>query len=56
MELALEYRKEVAGVRIEDNVVVRKDHGELRTTVPRSVKQIEACMRGEEWEHIPEEN
>ena len=48
VELALEYRKEVAGVRIEDNVVVRKDSFELLTKVPRGVKQIEACMRGEE--------
>ena len=55
VELALEYRKEVAGVRIEDNVVVRKDSFELLTKVPRGVKQIEACMRGEEWEHIKEE-
>ena len=55
LELALEYREEVAGVRIEDNVVVRKDNAELLTKVPRGVKQIEACMRGEEWEHIKEE-
>jgi len=55
VDLAFEYRKEVAGVWIEDGVIVTKDGIDNLTQVPRSIVQIEACMRGEEWEHLPAE-
>ena len=54
VELAMEYAKEVAGVRIEDDVVVTADGIRNITTVPRTVEQIEACMRGEDWTTLPD--
>ena len=55
IDLAFKYREEVAGIRIEDCVMVTKDGIENLTKVPRSIVQIEACMRGEDWEHLPSE-
>ena len=54
IDKAMEYRKEVAGVRIEDNVVVTADGCRNLTQVPRTIEQIEACMRKEDWAQLPE--
>ena len=54
VELAKEYRAEVSGVRIEDCVIVTEDGVENMTKVPRTVDQIEACMRGEDWTKYPD--
>jgi len=35
--------------------MVTKEGIENLTKVPRSIIQIEACMRGESWEHLPNE-
>lgn len=51
IEKIKEYQKEIAGVRIEDCCVVREDHLEnLSSMLPRTCEEIEACMRGEDWE------
>ena len=45
-----EYQKEIAGVRIEDVVLVTATGCEnLSHDVPRTVEQIENCMAGKEW-------
>lgn len=45
-----EYQKEVGGVRIEDVILVTEDGARLLSNeVPRTVEQIESCMRGEDW-------
>eukprot|EP00358_Blepharisma_japonicum_P001140 CAMPEP_0202949414 /NCGR_PEP_ID=MMETSP1395-20130829/15842_1 /ASSEMBLY_ACC=CAM_ASM_000871 /TAXON_ID=5961 /ORGANISM="Blepharisma japonicum, Strain Stock R1072" /LENGTH=432 /DNA_ID=CAMNT_0049652421 /DNA_START=132 /DNA_END=1430 /DNA_ORIENTATION=+ len=43
-----EYRG-FGGVRIEEDVKVTATGCEILTRVPRTVPQIEACMRGEDW-------
>ena len=40
------------GVRIEDNVVIRKDSAELLTDVPRTVQEIEECMAQGRKNHV----
>ena len=55
VDLAFEYRNEVSGIRIEDCVLMTKNGIENLSKVPRSIVQIEACMRGEDWEHLPNE-
>ncbi|CDW86992.1 peptidase d [Stylonychia lemnae] len=45
-----EYQQEISGVRIEDVVLVTQDGIEnFSSGLPRTVEEIEACMRGEEW-------
>ena len=50
-----EYKKEVRGVRIEDNFVVRKNGSldgnyiNLTTGLPRMVEDIEAAMQGDQF-------
>lgn len=55
IELVKEYSKEVSGIRIEDDVIITEDGNECFSPVPRSVAQIEACMRGDEWKDLPDE-
>lgn len=41
---------EVGGVRLEDDLAIKEDGtAEILNKVPRSVEQVEACMRGEDW-------
>jgi len=40
---------EIGGVRIEDVVVVKKGGCEILTCCPRTVEEIEKCMRGLRW-------
>ena len=49
-----EFQAEVAGVRIEDIVLIKEDGNEnLSHDIPRTVAQIEACMAGEEnWREL----
>ena len=49
-DLIREYQKEIAGVRIEDVVLVTADGCEnFSAAIPRTVEEIEKCMRGEAW-------
>lgn len=44
-----EYKKEIGGVRIEDCLIITADGFENCTKCPRTVDQVERCMRGEPW-------
>jgi Xaa-Pro dipeptidase len=45
-----EYKEEIQGVRIEDVVLITEDGCEnLSWDVPRTVDEIEKCMKGEDW-------
>lgn len=46
-----EYR-DFGGVRIEDDVLVTENGGEILTDVPRTVAQIEALMAGQDWRSV----
>ena len=49
-DLIREYQKEISGVRIEDVVLVTADGCDnLSKNLPRTVDEIEKCMRGEAW-------
>lgn len=43
---------EVGGVRLEDDIVLHENGPEILNKVPRSVEQVEACMRGEDWTKV----
>jgi Xaa-Pro dipeptidase len=43
---------DVGGVRLEDDLVITKDGCELLMHVPRTIEEVEACMRGEQWKKI----
>ena len=47
-EVINEYRG-FGGVRIEDDVLVTRDGGEILTDVPRTVQEIEIAMAGGDW-------
>ena len=47
-----EYSKEIMACRIEDDQCVTADGCEYFTKLPRTVEQIEACLRNENWEHL----
>jgi Xaa-Pro dipeptidase len=50
LEKIREYQKEVAGVRIEDVVLITKDGNEnLSFDLPRTTEEIEICMTGQHW-------
>lgn len=54
VDKAMEYREEVAGVRIEDSVVITEDGCRNITRVPRTTEQVEAAMRGDDWTKLPD--
>lgn len=39
-------------MRLEDNFVVTETGYEILSDVPRTVEEVEACMRGEDWKRI----
>lgn len=43
---------DVGGVRLEDDVLVTSDGVEILSDVPRSIQQVESCMRGENWREL----
>lgn len=43
---------EVGGVRIEDDLVLTENGPEIMNDVPRTIEEVEACMRGEEWRNV----
>lgn len=45
-----QYKKEIGGVRIEDCLIITDNGFENCTRCPRTVEQIEQCMRGEPWQ------
>lgn len=42
----------VGGVRLEDDIALTANGPEILNLVPRSIEQVEACMRGEDWKLI----
>jgi len=45
-----EYKEEIAGVRLEDCVLITADGNEcLSYDIPRTTEAIEKCMAGQEW-------
>ena len=50
LEKIREYKEEIAGVRLEDCVLITEDGNEcLSYDLPRTTEQIEKCMAGQEW-------
>ena len=45
-----EYKEEIAGVRLEDCVLITEDGNEcLSYDIPRTTDEIEKCMAGLDW-------
>ena len=40
---------DVGGVRLEDNFLVTETGYEILSDVPRTVEEVESCIRGENW-------
>ena len=40
---------EVGGVRLEDDIAMTENGPEILNRVPRTVQEVESCMRGEDW-------
>lgn len=49
-EVIEDYRLEIGGIRIEDDLVVTKDGALNGTVCPRTVDEIEKCMAGQDWQ------
>jgi Xaa-Pro dipeptidase len=49
-DLIDEYKLEIGGIRIEDDLVITKDGFFNCTNCPRTVEEIEKCMAGEDWQ------
>ena len=46
--------KNFGGIRIEDDVYIKADGCERLTTLPRTIEQIESCMKGGDWKSLPD--
>jgi len=53
LEKIKEYQEEISGVRIEDIICITEDGNEhITKAIPRTVEEIEACMRGDDWKAL----
>lgn len=43
---------EVGGVRLEDDFLVTENGYEIFNDLPRTIEEVESCMRGEDWRKL----